>query len=95
MRYHGTPFYRMLTYRKHVETTALKCKKGPSVLKVVAAKCIEQRHLFLQYRSVVLCVTDYGLGLTTTDKSAKAGQSAKRGNASHTRNHQGQNSLRP
>ena len=40
---------RMLTYRKHVETTmtALKRKKGLSVLKAMAAKGIDQRHLFL------------------------------------------------
>ena len=52
-------------YRKHVETTALKCKKGLSVLKAMAAKGIEQCHLFLLYQSVVLSVIDYGLGLTT------------------------------
>ena len=62
MRYHGTPFYRMLTHRKHVETTALKCKKS---LKAMAAEGIEQCHLFLLYQSVVLSVVDYGLGLTT------------------------------
>ena len=55
----------MLTYSKHVETTALKCKKGPSVQKAIAAKGIEERHLFLLYESVVLSVIDYGLGLTT------------------------------
>ena len=49
---------------KHVETT-LKCKKGLSVLKAMAAKGIEQCHLFLLYQSVVLSVIDYGLGLTT------------------------------
>ena len=55
----------MLTCRKHVEKTALKLKKGLSVLKTMAAKGIEQRHLFLLYQSVVLSVTDYGLSLTT------------------------------
>ena len=55
----------MLTYRKHVETTVLKCKKGLSALKAMAVKGIEQRHLFLLYQSVVLSVSDYGLGLTT------------------------------
>ena len=48
-----------------METTALKLKKGLSVLKAMAAKGIEQRHLFLLYQSVVLSVTDYGLSLTT------------------------------
>ena len=52
-------------YRKHVETTALQCSKGLSVLKAIAAKGIEERHLFLLYQSVVLSVIDYGLGLTT------------------------------
>ena len=48
-----------------METTAPKCKKGPSVLKVVATKGIEQRHLFLLYQGVSVSVTDYGPGLTT------------------------------
>ena len=55
----------MLTYRKHVETTAGKCKKGLSVLKAMAAKGIKQRHLFQLYQSVVLSATDYGRGLPT------------------------------
>ena len=59
----GIHFGRMLTYSKHVETTALKCKKGLSVLKAMAAK--GRTHLFLQYQGVVLSVTDYRLGLTT------------------------------
>ena len=63
LRYLVIHFDRMLTYRKHVTTTALKCKKGLSVLKAMAAKGIEQRHLFLLYQSVVLSVVDYGLGL--------------------------------
>ena len=80
----------MLTYRQHVETTALNCKKGLSVLKAMAAKGIQQRHLFLLYQRVVLRVIDYGLGLTTMaqKKYVKAGQSAERGNASHIENHQ-------
>ena len=55
----------MLTYRKHVETTVLKCKEGLSVQKAIAVKSIEQHHLFQLYQSVVLSVTDYRLGLTT------------------------------
>ena len=54
LRYLGIQSDRMLTYRKHVETTALKCKKGLSVLKAMVAKGIEQCHLFLLYQSVVL-----------------------------------------
>ena len=65
LRYLGTHFDRMLAYRKHVETTALKCKKGRSVLKTMAVNGVEQRHLFLLYQSVVLSVSDYGLGLAT------------------------------
>ena len=45
---------RMLTYRKHVETTALKCKKGFSVLNSTSSYCIKE------WCSVI----DYGLGLT-------------------------------
>ena len=48
---------------KHVETT-LKCKKGMSVLKAMAAKDTEQRHIFLLYQSVVLGVIDCGPGRT-------------------------------
>ena len=55
----------MLTYRKQVKTTARKCRKGLLVLKAMAAKSIEKCHLFLLYQSVVLSVTDYGLGLKT------------------------------
>ena len=55
----------MPTYRKRVETTALKCKKGLSVLEAMSAKGFEQRYLLLLYRNVVLSITDYGLGLTT------------------------------
>ena len=62
---HGIHSDRMLTYRKHVERTALKFKKCQSVMKALVAKGIEQRHLLLLYQSVVLSATDYGLGLTT------------------------------
>ena len=48
-----------------METTALKCKKGPSVPKAMAPKGIGQRHLFLLYQNVVLAVIVHGLGLTT------------------------------
>ena len=64
MRYHGTPFYRMLTYRKHMEATALKCNKGLSVMKATSAKGIEQCHLFLLIQNVVLSIIDYRLDLT-------------------------------
>ena len=65
LRYLGIQSNRMLTNRKHVDTTALKCNKGLSILKAKAEKGIKQRHLFLLYQSVVLSVIDYGLGLTT------------------------------
>ena len=65
LRYLLVHLDRMLAYRKHVETTAPKCKKGLSVLKVMSVKGIEQNHLFLLYQSMVLSVTDYGQGLTT------------------------------
>ena len=88
LRYFGIHFDRMLTYRKHVETTAPKCKKGLSVLKAMGywttpplpavSKCGPQCH-WLRTRP----------HNNVTDKAAKAGQSAEWGNASHTRNHQG------
>jgi len=54
---------RMLTYRQHMEATEPKCKKGLSVLKVMAAKGIEESHLFLLCPSAALSVTDHGLGI--------------------------------
>ena len=45
LRYLGIHFDRMLTCRKHVETTALKRKKGLSVLKAMAAEGFKERHL--------------------------------------------------
>ena len=42
LRYLRVHFDRMLTYRQYKETTVLKCKKGLSVLKAMAAKGIEQ-----------------------------------------------------
>ena len=57
-RYLGIHVDRMLTYSKHVETTALKYKKYLSVLKAIAAKGIEERHRFQQYQSLVLSVID-------------------------------------
>ena len=42
LRYLGIHVDRMLTYRQHVETTALKYKKGLSVLKAMVAKGILQ-----------------------------------------------------
>ena len=47
LRHLGIQSNRMLTSRKHIETTAMKCKKGLSVLKAMVAKGIEQCHFFL------------------------------------------------
>ena len=57
-------FDRMLTYKTTVESTKLRCKKALCVLKAMASKDIEQRHPFLLYQSVILCVIDHGLGLS-------------------------------
>ena len=38
-------------------------------LRAMATKGIEQRHPFLLYKSVILIVVDYGLGLTTLSQS--------------------------
>ena len=51
--------------RNYVKSTKLRCKKGLSALEAMVAKGIKQCHLFLLYQSVIVCVTDYGLGLTT------------------------------
>ena len=86
MRYPRIHFDRMLTYRKHVETTALKCKKGQTVLKAMAAKGIEQCHLFLLIQNVVFSIIDYRLGLTRNLlKLVRVQNEAKR----VTQNHQG------
>ena len=54
LRYLGIYFDRMPTYRKHMETTALKCKKRS--VSPEGNGCKGQRHLFLLYESVVLSV---------------------------------------
>ena len=69
LRYLGINSDRMLTYQMQVESTKLRCKKGLSALKAMASKGVEQRHLFLLYQSVILSVTDYGLGLTTLSQA--------------------------
>ena len=69
LRYLWIHFDRMLTYKTQVESTKLRCKKGLSTLKAMASKGIEQRHLFLLYKSVILSVIDYGLGLTNLSQS--------------------------
>ena len=69
LRYLRIHFDRMLTYKTQVESTKLRCKKGLSMLKAMALKGIKQRHLFLLYQSVILSVTDCGLGLTTLSQS--------------------------
>ena len=63
------PLRQNLTYKTQVESTKLRCKKGLSALKAMASKGIEQCHLFLLYQSVILSVTDHGLGLTTLSQS--------------------------
>ena len=62
LRYLWVHLDRMLAHRKHVEITALKCKKGLSVPKAMAAKGTEQCHLFLLYQSVVLRAIDHNNG---------------------------------
>ena len=69
LRYLWIHFDRTLTYKTQVESTKLRCKKGLSALKAMASKGIEQRHLFLLYKSVILSVIDCGLGLTTLSQS--------------------------
>ena len=70
LRYLGIHFDRMLTCKTQVESTNLRCKKGLSAVKAMAAKKSNgQHHLFLLYQSVILSVIDYGLGLTTLSQS--------------------------
>ena len=69
LRYLWIHFDRTLTYKTQAESTKLRCKKGLSALKAMASKGIEQRHLFLPYKSVILSVIDCGLGLTTLSQS--------------------------
>ena len=59
------PLRQNATYKTHVESTKLRCKIRLSALKDMVSKGIEQRHLFLLYQSVILSITDYGLGFTT------------------------------
>ena len=88
MRYFGIHFDRMLIYRQHMEITALKCNKD---LKAMICKGL------LNKATSFCCIKAWCSASLTmdyashnvTDKSAKTGQSAERGYASHTRNHQG------
>ena len=68
----------MLTYRQRVETTTLKCKKGLSVLKAMAAKSVGLCRFFLLYQSVVCMVLTIWPHSDGTDKSTRYGQSAER-----------------
>ena len=61
----GIHFDTSPIYNMQVESTKLRCEKGLSTLKTMAAKGMAKRHLFLLYQSVVLSVIDYSLGLTT------------------------------
>ena len=88
-RYIGIHFDRMLTYRKHVETTAQKCKKGLPVLKAMAANGTELL-FFPLYQSVVLSNIDYGPGLTTMTQTTRLKLDRVQGQAmKNTANHQG------
>ena len=69
LRYLGEHSYRVLTYKTQVKSTKLKCRECMSVLKVMVAKGIEQRHLFLLYQNVLLNIIDFGLDLTTQSQS--------------------------
>ena len=90
LRYLGIHFERMLTYRKHMEATALKCKKGLSVMKATSAEYWTMPPLPTVSKCGVQChwlwTKPHNNG---SDKPAKAGQSAEQGNVSHTWNHQG------
>ena len=59
---------------RHVQDTGrinqnTGAKRRLSTLRAMAAKGIAQRDLFLLYQSVILFVSDYGLGLTTQSQS--------------------------
>ena len=49
----------MFTGRQLVETTALQCRKGLSILPAKAMKGLEHQHLFLLSQSLVFSVTDW------------------------------------
>ena len=57
-RYLGIHFDgRMLMCETHVESMKLKFRKGLSEVKAMAAKGIEQRHLFLLYWCMIAPLT--------------------------------------
>ena len=69
------------------------------MLKIMAAKGIDQSHLFLLYQSVILSDIDYGLSLTTLSQSNLLKldnllKQAKRSHESHSGNNKG-HPLRP
>ena len=60
-----THFVRLLTHTMRVESTKHRYRKGLSALKAMAAKGIEQYHLFLLYHNAILKINDHGLDRTT------------------------------
>ena len=69
LRYPGIHFSKMLMHKAQVESRKLGYKKGLPALKAMTAKGIEQQHLFLFYQSVIISVSDCGLGLTSLSQS--------------------------
>ena len=62
-------FDRMLTHKTQVYSTKLKLRKRLSVLKALAAKGIQQRHVSLLYLGVIFGVIDSCLGVAPLLKS--------------------------
>ena len=83
-----TSHLRYLGIHPHRQNADLQKTRGNNSIEVQERVFSPERHLFLQYQSVVLSHWLRTRPHNGTDKSVKAGQSAKRGNASHTGNHQ-------
>ena len=61
----GVTFDRTLSFKKHIDNTAVKVKRGINAIKTMASARVEQHVLFLMMQLVVLSVIDFGLGCLT------------------------------
>ena len=64
-KYLGISFDRCLSFKEHVNHIVKKARKGLSALKCIAGAKMPQRIIALAYRSLVLPIIEYGLGLLT------------------------------
>ena len=65
LKYLGITFDRSLSFNLHVTHTVNRARKGLVAVKTMAAAKMPQHILLVLFKSLVLSVIDYGLGLLT------------------------------